>query len=131
MIQARNLVSGLNSYSIVEQNTGKTWIDGKTIYRKCFTGTINITANTRVNVDLESNSNIENIVNVGGCMGYYAGTPKGRNMIPSSECNTSGVMTNYIMVYVVAETNNLRLSRYSNTERGSQPYVVWVEYTKK
>lgn len=120
----------MESYSLDEVNTGKKWIDGKPIYRKCYTGTINITANTRVNKDLETNSDIENIINVGGYMGYNSGTPKGRNTIPSSECNTSGVMTNFIMVYVVAADNTLRLTRYSNADRGSQPYAVWVEYTK-
>lgn len=70
------------------------------------------------------------MIDVGGYMGYYSGTPKGRNMIPSSECNTSGVMTSYIMVYVQAESNDLILSRFSNAQRGVQPYAVWVEYTK-
>ena len=119
------------SYSTTEQNTGATWIDGKPIYRKCYTGTITITANTKVNIDLEPNSDIENIINVGGYMGYSAGTPKGRNSIPSAESNTSGVMTNYITVYLVADSNTLRLTRFSNTDRGTQQYAVWVEYTKQ
>lgn len=119
------------SYSTTEQNTGATWIDGKPIYRKCYTGTINITANTRVNVDLEPNSDIENIINVGGYMGYSSGTPKGRNTVPSAESNTSGVMTNYSMVYLVADSNTLRLTRFSNADRGAQTYAVWVEYTKQ
>ena len=118
------------TYTTEEQVVGK-WINGKTIYRKCYTGTITITANTRVNVDLEANSPIEDIISVGGCMGYSSGTPKGRNSIPSSECNTSGVMTNYSVVYVQAETNDLKLSRFSNAQRGAQPYAVWVEYTKQ
>jgi len=119
------------NYSLDEVNTGKKWVDGKPIYRKCYTGTINITANTRVNKDLETNSDIENIINVGGYMGYSSGTPKGRNTVPSAECNNSGVMTNFITVYVVAADNTLRLTRFSNVDRGSQPYAVWVEYTKK
>lgn len=118
------------TYTTEEQVVGK-WINGKTIYRKCYTGTITITANTKVNVDLEPNSDIENIINVGGCMGYSAGTPKGRNSIPSAESNTSGVMTNYNMVYLVADSNTLRLTRFSNTDRGTQPYAVWIEYTKQ
>ena len=118
------------TYTTEEQVVGK-WINGKTIYRKCYTGTITITANTRVNVDLEPNSDIENIINVGGYMGYSAGTPKGRNSIPSAESNTSGVMTNYITVYLVADSNTLRLTRFSNSDRGAQPYAVWVEYTKQ
>lgn len=121
----------VENYSLDEVNTGKKWIDGKPIYRKCYTGTINITANTRVNKDLETNSDIENLINVGGYMGYNSGTPKGRNTVPSAECNNSGVMTNFITVYVVAADNTLRLARYSNADRGSQPYAVWVEYTKK
>lgn len=118
------------TYTTEEQVVGK-WINGKTIYRKCYTGTITITANTRVNVDLEANSPIEDIISVGGYMGYSSGTPKGRNSIPSAEGNTQGVMTNYSMVYLVADSNTLRLSRFSNADRGSQPYAVWVEYTKQ
>ena len=118
------------TYTTEEQVVGK-WINGKTIYRKCYTGTITITANTRVNADLEANSSIEDIISVGGYMGYSAGTPKGRNSIPSAESNTSGVMTNYNMVYLVADSNTLRLTRFSNTDRGAQPYAVWIEYTKQ
>lgn len=118
------------TYTTEEQVVGK-WINGKTIYRKCYTGTITITANTRVNVDLEANSPIEDIISVGGYMGYSSGAPKGRNSIPSAESNTSGVMTNYNMVFLVADSNTLRLSRFSNTQRGAQPYAVWVEYTKQ
>ena len=118
------------TYTTGEQVVGK-WINGKTIYRKCYTGTMNITANTRVNVDLEPNSGIEDIISVGGCMGYSTGTQKGRNSIPSAEGNTQGVMTNFNLVYLVAESNTLRLTRFSNTDRGSQPYAVWVEYTKQ
>lgn len=124
-------VLALSDYSTTEQATGSTWVDGKPIYRKCYTGTITITANTRVNVDLEANTSIENIISLGGYMGYSSGDPKGRNSIPSSECNTSGVMTNYSMVYLVADSNTLRLTRFSSTDRGSQPYAIWVEYTKQ
>lgn len=118
------------TYTTEEQVVGK-WINGKTIYRKCYTGTITITANTRVNADLEANSSIEDIISVGGYMGYSAGTPKGRNSIPSAESTTQGVMTNYIMVYLVADSNTLRLIRFSNIDRGAQPYAVWIEYTKQ
>ena len=118
------------TYTTEEQVVGK-WINGKTIYRKCYTGTITVTANTRVNVDLEANSPVEDIISIGGYMGYSSGTPKGRNSIPSAEGNTQGVMTNYSMVYLVAESNTLRLTRFSSTDRGSQPYAVWVEYTKQ
>lgn len=118
------------TYTTEEQVVGK-WINGKTIYRKCYTGTITITANTRVNADLEANSSIEDIISVGGYMGYSSGTPKGRNSIPSAESNTQGVVTNYSMVYLVADSNTLRLTRFSSTDRGSQPYAVWIEYTKQ
>ena len=118
------------TYTTEEQVVGK-WINGKTIYRKCYTGTITITANTRVNVDLEANSPIEDIISVGGYMGYSSGTPKGRNFIPSAESNTSGVMTNFSTVYLVADSNTLRLTRFSSSDRGAQPYGVWVEYTKQ
>lgn len=118
------------TYSTEEQVVGK-WINGKTIYRKCYTGTITITANTRVNADLEANSSIEDIISVGGYMGYSSNIPKGRNSIPSAEGNTQGMVTNYSMVYLVADSNTLRLTRFSSTDRGAQPYAVWVEYTKQ
>lgn len=84
-----------------------------------------------MNVDLEANSPIEDIISVGGYMGYSTGTQKGRNSIPSAEGNTQGVMTNYSMVYLVADSNTLRLTRFSSADRGAQPYAVWVEYTKQ
>lgn len=37
----RDVVSEMESYSTAETDTGKTWIDGKRIYRKVFTGTFN------------------------------------------------------------------------------------------
>lgn len=33
---ARQELEKLQAYSTTEQNTGKTWIDGKPIYRRCF-----------------------------------------------------------------------------------------------
>lgn len=37
LIQARNLVPAIGDYSTDEQNTGFTWIDGKTIHKKTLT----------------------------------------------------------------------------------------------
>ena len=35
-----------NKYTTTEQNTGKKWIDGRTIYRKVVRGTVNMTGNS-------------------------------------------------------------------------------------
>lgn len=55
-------------YSTTEQDTGKTWIDGKPIYRKVFS--VTPTHTTSTNYELYrytlSNSGIAEIVNVGG-----------------------------------------------------------------
>lgn len=35
-----------NKYTTAEQDTGKKWIDGRTIYRKVVRGTVNMTGNS-------------------------------------------------------------------------------------
>lgn len=46
---ARQKLEKLQAYSTTEQDTGKTWIDGKPIYRKCFKFNLPA-ANTTINV---------------------------------------------------------------------------------
>ena len=50
---ARQELEKLQVYSTAEQNTGKTWIDGKPIYRKCFKfnlPAVNTTANVATGI---------------------------------------------------------------------------------
>lgn len=64
MIQARNLVPGISSYSTSEVDTGFTWIDGKHIYKK----TINfgtLPNNTTKNV-AHGITNIGNVIKIEG-----------------------------------------------------------------
>jgi hypothetical protein len=43
--QAPNIVISGASYSASEQKTGETWIDGKPIYRRVFSGNITAAVN--------------------------------------------------------------------------------------
>ncbi len=45
MIQARNLVPAIGDYSTSEQDTGFTWIDGKSIFKKTIVSTLSGTEN--------------------------------------------------------------------------------------
>jgi len=49
-----------NDYSTSEINTGKTWIDGKPIYRKCFTGTTPTSGS--VSKSIGTISNVETLI---------------------------------------------------------------------
>ncbi len=119
------------NYSTSETLTGYTWTNGKPIYRRNFTGTVNVPADTLVNTTLWASSTIEDIVNVGGTMGYYPGTGAGRNFLPWAETDTTGTVTNFGMVYLAAATNDLIFRRFSKgQQRDNLPYNIWIEYTK-
>jgi hypothetical protein len=119
-----------NSYSTSEQATGETWIDGKPIYRRVFTGTITAAVNELVTTNLiDGTANIKMLVAVGGEIQHYsddnAGFAVGNPIITGSDSypklGSSILRTN---------TNGLNLYSRSAWARSDDPYIVWVEYTK-
>ena len=64
-------IDNLQIYSTAETNTGKVWIDGKPIYRKCFNWTWPSNAdNTHVSV---SGLNIDKMLDMRGTLRYANG----------------------------------------------------------
>ena len=100
-------IQAFNTYSTDETLTGKTWIDGKPIYRKCFVGSFSAGAILVQNVD--------SLVGCGGNFmdsGYMTAFPL------TQSGNTYTVRKN-------TTTNNLFLGT-----DGTRDYNIWVEYTK-
>lgn len=64
---ACDYINTCNTYSTSEIDTGKTWIDGKTIYRKCYTGTIPNDSSVVFSID-----DIDRLTNVYGTIEIVA-----------------------------------------------------------
>jgi len=114
------------SYSTTERYTGKTWVDGKPIYRRAFSGNITGTAGALVQTPL-INSGISSIV---ACGGYWSdGT--NRFSVNGFYDDSSGANTykHNSCIYIGA-TNNLNMVTSDTSATRSGPYQVWVEYTK-
>ena len=112
-------------YSTSEVDTGFTWIDGKTIYKRTFTGTITATATTR-NITNITVSGIANLINASG---YMAISSSNAISIGSSWTNASGTETyNYAGVQKVSD--GLSLINMADSARTNQPYAITIEYTK-
>ena len=102
-------------YSTSEIKTNKTWIDGKPIYRKVFTGTLGTTGSNDISFS------IDYLIDEGGYVRYSTAY---QFPIPST-FGTQG--TNDIRL-IKKDTNTLTLQYGSNLN--NQDYAVWVEYTK-
>ena len=109
----------VDCYSTSEVNTGKTWIDGKSIYRKV----INFGAlpNTNAKSTAHSISNLGNIISVKGWTKRSDGTT-----FPIPYVSGNNVIED-IAVY----TNNTNVVIYCGTNRTefSTTYIT-LEYTK-
>lgn len=105
-------------YSINEINTGKKWIDGKPIYRKCYSGN---TGNDNISID-SGITNLNQIISLDGmindadyglsmkCGGYLDGN------------------NNYSFLYYVWNTNKINCYMASAWMRGTYTFII--EYTK-
>ena len=114
------------TYSTTEVDTGKTWINGKPIYRVAFSVNITAAANTQHQAIIISNTPVENIINSGGSWRYGNGTNElGIDTYynaPSDGPYHSGVWKN-------SPTTVLLLTR-SVSARTNLPANGFVEYTK-
>ena len=120
-IRAQNSNLSLNNYSTEETVVG-TWIDGKPIYRKCYTGTPNLSNTIEMEAYTIPNSincnNIDTLVNVSA---HYRGTLNG-TIAPFTYYRSTNTATTYDI-----DASGIRLFRY---EQALYSYVVIVEYTK-
>ena len=122
--QQDSVINTLNvsrSYSTDETLTGKTWIDGKPIYRKVFTG---IASNIDQAENIATISNVSSVVSVRNLQkasnaGWYENWGYARTQ--SSEIESTA--------YFDIDTGKLYQS-HKNSVFNSQPYTVILEYTK-
>ena len=105
-----------DSYSTEEVNTGKTWIDGKPIYRKVFSTTI---SGSLVQIDT-SNLNIDKLLNAG--YGYCVDTNNNMTSIPYNWNSQY-----YINIYYNISQQKICVN--SSGYNGSTA-VFAIEYTK-
>jgi len=108
-------------YSTTEQDTGKTWIDGKIIYRRVFTGTITAAANSYGQVNL---LNVAAIVAKGGMWLYNS---SGSSWIGLGDNDASSI---YSYIHHTRPNGVATFATFSTAARTNAPYEVWIEYTK-
>lgn len=110
--------AGMCTYSTSETNTGKTWIDGKTIYRKVVdTGTL---PNGSPKTVAHNISNLERIVHIEGF--FYRssdGMTRPFSFIYASNATFAGV-----------QVDNTNISVYASWDNQATGSYVILEYTK-
>lgn len=112
-------------YSTSEVNTGFKWIDGKLIYKRTFTGTITVAANTR-HVALIT-TGVANIIDYMG--EAYEVTGGTRMIIPSQWISNTN--TNLGSGYInLSSDGNVNLLTLMPNTRTNAPYAVTLWYTK-
>jgi len=122
------------AYSTTEVDTGKTWIDGKPIYRRVFTETYSIASTTGYAQNtILTNTGIDKITDSGGYIDYLwngviynitlgHSTPDMTD--PSKTARSSSLFT-------YNENLVIRIGQYgAANQQSNQNYKVWAEYTK-
>ena len=121
---ASGVVSILGNYSTSEASTNTTWVDGKTIYKRTFTGTITIAANTISDITLIA-SGIDKVISGEG---WWAGDAS-KILVGTTWFGAS--MVSYAGSHIsVNSSNALKFRSQINIYRTSEPYEVTVFYTK-
>lgn len=110
------------NYSTTEKDTGFKWIDGKTIYKKTYTGTITTGAASNSIITLETVSGLTGIISYSGF--YYYGNISLYMTIPCANYQYGRYG------YVDRTGNDIRLGTQSDVARTAAPYAVTVWYTK-
>lgn len=109
----RDVVSEMESYSTAETDTGKTWIDGKRIYRKVFTGTFN-------NGNVVS-TNLDNIDEITLFQGFTTFSNGFSSMLPYAD--------SHIVASVRLNENN-DFVFWIESPWTNNAYKIIIEYTK-
>jgi hypothetical protein len=107
------------TFSLTEKLTGEIWIDGQSIYRRVFTGTITAAAGSRHVVSLTTG--VSRIIRLGGWAMSDRGT-----VVPV----IVGDSNNYPFSYVRLVEGELSFQSCYDNARTDDPYEIWVEYTK-
>jgi len=121
---ASGVVSILGNYSTSEASTNTTWVDGKTIYKRTFTGTITIANNTISDITLIA-SGIDKVISGEG---WWAGDTR-KILVGTTWFGAS--MVSYAGSHISVDSSNaLKFRSQINASRTSEPYEVTVFYTK-
>ena len=112
-----------SSYSTSEVKTNATWIDGKPIYKKTFTGTYNSAANTTTN--LFTFGSVSDLVDV---KGWIANSDA---KVAFGAAHRAGTSLIFDSTAFLADTN-VTVRSFNNTSyAGSNlPYAITLWYTK-
>ena len=114
-----NILSGTTTYSTTEVNTGMTWVDGSTIYRKVINfGSLpnNDTKNVNLNI-----SNLGNIINV-SALGY--------DSINNNYWNIPTISTSGAQYTIDITITPTQVRIRTATDRSHFTAYVILEYTK-
>ncbi|MDR1300721.1 MAG: hypothetical protein LBK50_03370 [Candidatus Nomurabacteria bacterium] len=124
------------TYPTTEQSTGETWIDGKPIYRRTFTGEIVAGANARVYKTLLAAGVVDTLIDSEGWVGIpesAAGTNGWKTQVNTSVSYDTSI-SGFSAVYV-GGLGDLGINSQSQFERKTgqtySRYEVTVYYTKK
>lgn len=113
------ILRGETTYSLNETNTGKTWIDGKPIYRKIINFGSLPNASSK-----EVNSNISDLDNIVKFIGVAMAQDKTTYCLPYVSTTSSTYFID--LTFTSSETIRIRTS----VDRSNMNGYVTIEYTK-
>lgn len=121
----------VDSYSTSEVDTGKTWIDGKKIYRKVISDTLGTTNGTWKDISLFSTNYVDKILSIVGTFNYTNGAFNSIPFFRGTDANYSN--REYVLCNYNINTGNFGIVAYHPTNyslMSGQPFQVVIEYTK-
>lgn len=113
----RDVVSEMESYSTAETDTGKTWVDGKRIYRKTF-NVNNINTTTQASwVTLVQDAWIEDIDIILSCtiMGTFGSSTNGKQRTLCLDTGIKGDILKVYTGYTMSVLDNTCVLEYTKT----------------
>ena len=121
--------SGNLDYSLTEQDTGKKWIDGRTIYQRTFTGTTPATGNVNNGFNIATMELTATLISV--VQGYinYANN----NYVNIPWFGNTFTINNSDMISIYKDGSYLKMllnDGYTPNRFYNKPYVVTIQYIK-
>lgn len=111
-------IAAQNTYSTTEVDTGKKWINGKTIYRRVFNGTYTCqTGSEELVIPKSSLGDVEDML---FAQGYHTPGQYRRTYLPNF--NTA--------LFYISSGTNAGINIASDVDRVNVPITIWYEYTK-
>lgn len=115
-------------YKTDKIDTGRKWINGKTIYRQVFIGSVSIAANTRYSQILTAN--VDSIIS---CGGWFLESENSvstgvKISVPGVRHGGDGTITGSGSILKTNE--GIFFSTISSFIRVASPFEVWVEFTE-